>query len=743
MAKRFMAVFLALVMVATLPAFQTEASAAAGTTETVDIETKDTGLETIQCKVYLPAGYDENSPTKYKVIYMLHGSGGTLNSWNKFFPVLDEMIENGDIEPVIAVAPVARTVGEYKGNYWVDSERFGGIETAVTRDVISYMDKEYNTEKNRSGRILAGFSMGGSGALRYSLVHPDKFSGAILMSPSLWDALPPITSRAWTDGAFGKTGSPDEFDATKWTAKNWPAALSEYVKQSERVKFYIMCGDDDWNHLSEKEDLGDDAADAYKYNMEEQALNLYEALHRENLFDDEVDIYEEFETNPAELRIVDGGHDDKIWLEGFRNGLTHLLKNTEDGEMSPKYDINDYPCPTDKKGTVTLVSDFTSEALKNQPLQFKVYLPNGYEKDAGKQYPVLYLLHGSHGNENSWNKFYPILDNMINEGKISPVIAVAPVTGNSYWVDSELGAYESAVIDDLITYIDNNYDTIEDRSGRALAGFSMGGYGATRYVLTYPDMFAGAVLLSPFVQDGLPPATSRAFTGGAFDTPFDEDLWKDLNYPAAIQSYVQQSNKVAMYIISGDDDWNHLLEKNDLPSDANKYNSEVQSLRLYRNLHRKNIYNLNFSKWDDVPASPAELRIVNGEHDENIWGKGFYDGLLYLFKNGLSGVRDIPEGQGFSLLNGTLSRDGGIKASVTVKEEAGHSGKETVIFQLLKGSTPVSITAVEKNFTGSESLTAHFNVTGPDYKVKVFVVDSYSNDINNVGVSLAEPLLID
>ncbi|WNQ09530.1 alpha/beta hydrolase-fold protein [Paenibacillus aurantius] len=265
--------------------------------------------------------------------------------------------------------------------------------------------------------------------------------------------------------------------------------------------------------------------------------------------------------------------------------------------------------------------------------RYKVYLPEGYDAGRENGYPVLYLLHGSGGDETSWDNFLPFLNGRTGSGSPEAMIAVAPSGGNSFWIDSpKYGPYETAVIHRLVPEIDRRYNTVPGREGRFLAGVSMGGYGALRYALTYPGMFGGAVLLSPAVQAEEPPATSRAVTGGAFGEPFDRKAWDRLNYPAALASYAAQPWQVPIFILAGDEDWNHLSEKEDLPEDAWRYNMEVQAVRLYFELHRKNLYNRFYPKGGEVPASPAELRIVKGGHTESVWLPGFVEGVSYLLR---------------------------------------------------------------------------------------------------------------
>ena len=81
------------------------------------------------------------------------------------------------------------------------------VETAFTQDLIAHVDSTYRTVANRTGRGVAGYSMGGYGALRYSLAHPDLFGAAIVLSPAVYVPIPPSDSSTREFGAFGKDKS--------------------------------------------------------------------------------------------------------------------------------------------------------------------------------------------------------------------------------------------------------------------------------------------------------------------------------------------------------------------------------------------------------------------------------------------------------------------------------------------------------------------------------------------------------
>lgn len=169
-----------------------------------------------------------------------------------------------------------------------------------------------------------------------------------------------------------------------------------------------------------------------------------------------------------------------------------------------------------------------------------VYTPAGYEPAGDRRYPVLYLLHGMGGDEEAWSELgraVAILDNMIAEGKVEPMIVVMPngngnlaaapgETGRGLYAPkgedsvTEYGRFEKS-FPEIVNYIDSRYLTIPEKSGRAIAGLSMGGGHSWRISLWNPDMFDYVGLFSAAVRwngsgvsaedTGLSEALSRQF----------------------------------------------------------------------------------------------------------------------------------------------------------------------------------------------------------------------------------------
>ena len=104
-------------------------------------------------------------------------------------------------------------------------------------------------------------------------------------------------------------------------------------------------------------------------------------------------------------------------------------------------------------------------------------------------FPVVYLLHGLSDDYTAWVRQTSIE----RYAAAYPFIIVMPDGGRGYSTNAPQGeAYESALVHDLIPFIDRTFRTDSRRTGRAIGGLSMGGYGALKLALGYPDLFCGA-----------------------------------------------------------------------------------------------------------------------------------------------------------------------------------------------------------------------------------------------------------
>ncbi|WP_230632719.1 alpha/beta hydrolase [Paenibacillus athensensis] len=135
----------------------------------------------------------------------------------------------------------------------------------------------------------------------------------------------------------------------------------------------------------------------------------------------------------------------------------------------------------------------------DRDMAMRVYLPKGY--DGSRTYPVLYMIHGYGGNEGSWFNDMHLdrkADELINAGRIAPLIIVCPDVDNSYGLNtSPTDMYEDYLINDVIGYVDSHYRTIAEKPGRYIGGLSMGGFISLHLAFAHPELFAKAGGHSP------------------------------------------------------------------------------------------------------------------------------------------------------------------------------------------------------------------------------------------------------
>ena len=139
-----------------------------------------------------------------------------------------------------------------------------------------------------------------------------------------------------------------------------------------------------------------------------------------------------------------------------------------------------------------------SEAM-NRDIGYNIFLPPSYHLYPKKRYSVVYYLHGAGGDEKAAAYTTEIIIPEIENGQTEEAIFVFLNGGHwSAYRDSEIDYVkpETYIIQELIPTIDNRYRTISKRAGRAIFGFSMGGEGALRFAIKYPDMFCAVGSIS-------------------------------------------------------------------------------------------------------------------------------------------------------------------------------------------------------------------------------------------------------
>jgi enterochelin esterase family protein len=188
----------------------------------------------------------------------------------------------------------------------------------------------------------------------------------------------------------------------------------------------------------------------------------------------------------------------------------------------------------------------------SSPVGYCALLPPSYDSQPAKKFPVLYFLHGLGGDQTflvstgAWN--------MIADGweqkRFTEFVIITPQANNSFYINSKNGKmkYEDFFIRDFVPQIEKKFRLVGTRSGRAISGISMGGYGALRLAFKYPQMFVSAAGLMPALMEELPHGSQNAgftaFFGSAFGSPLDETFWK-ANTPFV---YAKTANFAGMHV---------------------------------------------------------------------------------------------------------------------------------------------------------------------------------------------------
>jgi enterochelin esterase-like enzyme len=235
--------------------------------------------------IYLPDSYKKDE-RKYPVLYLLHGAGGDENEWLRAGgakETMDALIARRLIKPMIVVMP------GHTAAWWVDGAKEKG-ETALMKEVIPHAEAKYRIDAVRGNRLIAGDSAGGYGALNLVFKYPQMFAAAALLSPAIYDPVPPGHSSAVRQPPFQVDG---KFSPDLWKSLNYPMFIEGYKKSGVIVPLYIVSGDHD------------------TFGIALQSAMLYEKLRL-------------FQPEAVELRVVDGDHEWMVWRDTLSDALQFM-----------------------------------------------------------------------------------------------------------------------------------------------------------------------------------------------------------------------------------------------------------------------------------------------------------------------------------------------------------------------------------------------------------------------------------
>jgi S-formylglutathione hydrolase FrmB len=207
-------------------------------------------------------------------------------------------------------------------------------------------------------------------------------------------------------------------------------------------------------------------------------------------------------------------------------------------------------------------NNLPSKILSRQ-VPYCIVLPPSFDANKTRQFPILYFLHGLGDNEQffihsgAWN----LTEDMWEKGALKEFLIATPEAGASFYIDSRDGKnrYEDFLLQEFFPYIEKRYRAAPGRGHRAIAGISMGGYGALHLAFRHPQLFASAGAHSAALIDKLPaflgssPDSPRArVLGAVFGSPPDPVFW-DRNSPLALARTANLAG-LKIYFDCGDQD---------------------------------------------------------------------------------------------------------------------------------------------------------------------------------------------
>ncbi len=195
--------------------------------------------------VYLPPSYASSPGKKYPVLYFLHGLFEDETRWStrgQTDQIMNRMIAEGKIGEFIVAIPNGGT--SFYTNTRDGSEKW---EDAIVTEFIPLVESTYRINATRANRGISGTSMGGYGALKIAMKHPDLFGSASAHSAVLLQDLSAAKVSAGRlqrfQSLFDKIYGINQ-DLTYWEANN-PMTLAKDTKKLNGLKLYFDCGTED------------------------------------------------------------------------------------------------------------------------------------------------------------------------------------------------------------------------------------------------------------------------------------------------------------------------------------------------------------------------------------------------------------------------------------------------------------------------------------------------------------------
>jgi len=231
--------------------------------------------------VYLPPSYDTDISKRYPVLYLLHGYGGSDESWkyDKINSIVDSLINIGKIVEMIIVMPDADT------SFYANSKnRKRMYEQYIVEDLINYVDATFRTIPSRETRAIDGVSMGGFGAMLLGLKYFDKFTSIGSMMGALEIPFEKVKDRKYIH----------EGDSIYWRSIQPTSIAQELTRDHfDSLNIFFYVGDKDW--------------------LKDGNLKMHEILKSKGI--------------KHEFKIYPGEHNRDFWFSHFTENLIFHSNN--------------------------------------------------------------------------------------------------------------------------------------------------------------------------------------------------------------------------------------------------------------------------------------------------------------------------------------------------------------------------------------------------------------------------------
>lgn len=277
--------------------------------------------------VYLPPGYDTQLKKRYPVVYWLHGFGGTKNTgdtgWDKDLTnTVSKLISSGSIKPLIIVMPDGSN--RFGGSMYTNSITTGNWEDFIADELPNYIDTNYRTLSKPASRGIAGHSMGGYGAIKIAMKHPDIFSVVYGTSPCCLAQSPTDFNQKVIDATL-ETKSWEEWENADFYTKAILAQSAAYAPNPANPPFY---GDLPYKLKSDTTDVSEKAkakwlanipswmADQYNSNLKQLRAIAFDAGSHDipKILRDSKYFAQTLTSIKVQntFEVFDGGHVDKV-----------------------------------------------------------------------------------------------------------------------------------------------------------------------------------------------------------------------------------------------------------------------------------------------------------------------------------------------------------------------------------------------------------------------------------------------